>query len=49
MNRHMTTAYSDKLIHKIFMEFDPRSGSGLNLTGSETLLYTVFIYKETGS
>ena len=25
--RHMTTAYSDKLIHKIFMDPHPRSGS----------------------
>ena len=29
MNRHMTTAYSDKLIHKFFMDPDPRSGSGI--------------------
>ena len=33
MNRHMTTAYSDKLIHKIFMDPDPRSGSGFFKNG----------------
>ena len=45
MNRHTTTAYSDKLIH-IFMDPDPFffkervSGSGLKLTGSETLFFS---------
>ena len=29
MNRHMTTAYSDKLIYEIFMDPDPRSRSGI--------------------
>ena len=31
MNRHMTTAYSDKLIYEIFMDPDPRSGSGIRI------------------
>ena len=31
MNRHMATAYSDKLIYEIFMDPDPRSGSDSRL------------------